>query len=101
MEVYWRETPERIHRAWLAWLEMQWERPDKRDWYAAAVACTVARANAKNPGRLKVKDFLLKFGEPARHRANLTPEQATAISKARWAVALRAAAAQEQADKRQ
>jgi hypothetical protein len=47
----------------------------------------VTRTNAKKPGRIKLKDFIMKFTEPKAERKPLTEEEkrrAVVEAKARW-----------------
>jgi hypothetical protein len=68
--------------AWCAWEEMELDNPSRTDVYLMQVACEVRRAAVKNPGRVKLKDFLLKFGTDGKPK--LTKEQAAAFAKAKW-----------------
>lgn len=75
----------RQHQTWTAWLDLQLDLPDRGDWYAMQVAAEVRRVLAKEPGRIKVGDFKLRFS--ASGQRELTDEeqaQADAMSKARW-----------------
>lgn len=74
---------EREYRAWLAWLEMQWDMPSRTDCYLMQIACEVARVLAKNRNKIKVKDFKLLFGNSKKPKMN--QEVYTALSKSRWA----------------
>lgn len=73
--------------AWQAWLDEQWDRPDRTDQYLMQIACEVARANAKHPDRLRLEHFRLRFGAARPAGRKLTPEEAAAASKARWMMA--------------
>jgi hypothetical protein len=55
-------------------------RETKQDFYLAQIAAEVRRSNMKNPGSIKVKDFLLTFRTAA--------EAKSAKSKKIWAKAL-------------
>jgi hypothetical protein len=49
---------------WRAWLEMQWNRPTKDDWYSMQIACEVSRITAKNKKKPRPKHFQLEFSDP-------------------------------------
>lgn len=74
---------ERELGVWLAWLDMQWDRPSRTDQYLMQVACEVRRVLAKRPNEIKLADFRLRLVEPE-VKPQMTREQATALSKARW-----------------
>lgn len=56
----------RQHSAWQAWLDMQWDVPDRHDAYLQQVAFEVHRANlrVKKPNKAKIGKFRLKFDRP-------------------------------------
>jgi hypothetical protein len=81
-----RYTPRQFD-AHLAWLDAQWNRPDLTQHYLAMIALQVARSNASKPGRIKLKDFIMKFTEPEVQRKPMTEEQKRQViaeTKARW-----------------
>lgn len=80
-------TTHRQYKAWAAWLEEEWDRPNRTDGYLMQIAAEVRRGHVKQPRRVRLKDFLLSFTgkKPA---PTLTVEQASAIAKARWAAIL-------------
>ncbi len=70
----------------LEWLEfLQWEekRHTKSDHYMAQIAAEIRRSNVKNPGRIKIQDFLFKWRE-----ASAVDSKAETSKKA-WASALK------------
>jgi len=70
----------------LEWLEfLQWEdrQHAKSDHYMAQIAAEIRRANVKNPGRIKVQDFLFKWREVT------AVESKSEASKKTWASALK------------
>ncbi len=70
---------------WVAWLRVQWDRPDRTDGYLMQVAAEVRRGHVKNPRKVKLEDFRLKYdGGSSRKKPAMTKEQATAMSKAVW-----------------
>ena len=55
------------HRQYLvtvAWLEEQWQHPDRSDHYLMQIACEVRRVLASQPGKIMPSDFQIKFEEP-------------------------------------
>lgn len=73
---------------WLAWLENQWNEPDRHDYYLMQIAAAICSVNAKRGRRPKLKDFALKF-RVGRNTSSASKEQAAAVSKAIWAARLR------------
>jgi hypothetical protein len=82
-----RSHTEKELKVWLAWLDMQWDQPDRTDCYLMQVACEVRRVLARNPRAIHVKDFKLKFPRRSRTKV-MSKEQAAAWSKARWFAAV-------------
>lgn len=82
-----RQHTERELRVWLAWMTMQWDNPDRSDYYLMQVACEVRRVLSNNPRGIKVADFRLQFGQPAAGRP-ASRQQAAEWSKARWFAAV-------------
>lgn len=74
---------ERQLSLWLAWMDLQWNRPDRTDHYLMMVACEIRRVLSKNPAAIKSGDFELRF-ESRKSKPALTIEQATQYSQARW-----------------
>ena len=73
---------------WKVFLEEEWERPSREDFYAAQIALECARNWAKHPGRLKLEHYLLKFVTPKeKQEASMSMKQKTTASKAKWFVA--------------
>ena len=59
-----RETTASELILWKVFLEEEWNTPRREDYYAAQIAQEVRRVLAKNPSRVKLDSFLLKFGGP-------------------------------------
>lgn len=74
----------RQYLAWDAWLDWQWDRPGLTEHYLMQAAWVAAQANAKNPRRLKMEQFRLRFGAEKARRPAAGREQAAAWSKAKW-----------------
>ena len=66
----------------LAFLDSQMDVPSRNDYYLMAIAAEVRRVLSKNPRRIKLLDFLLKF--PKKNQPTLTQEQVAKTSKNRW-----------------
>jgi hypothetical protein len=79
----------RQYLVWNAWFDEKWNQPSLTDFYLMAIACEVRRVLSKHPGRIKLKDFLLRFGD--KEEKPLTVEQATQRSKMVWGSAMTAA----------
>jgi hypothetical protein len=71
-------------RVWLAWLDMELDKPDRSDHYAMQVACEVRRVLARNPRGIQVGDFRLRFHAPK----STSAAQAAQWSKAKWFAAV-------------
>ena len=65
---------------WCAWLDIEFDRPDRSDWYAMQVAAEVRRVLAKNPGNIKTDSFKLKFQVGAK---TVKPTRAEAAAAAK------------------
>jgi hypothetical protein len=91
---YLRTHTRRQHRVFLAWLDLEWDRPSRTDQYLMQIAYEVRLANQRlKKNRPRFKDFRLKFtGEAARRQAPpASAEQAAAWSKALWLGRMQAA----------
>ena len=82
---------------WRRYLKQQeWDKVHREDYYLAAIAFQIARANSANPKALKSEDFLIKFKEKKEEEApkkmdQETLDKRTAASKAGWGGILAAA----------
>lgn len=92
-----RKHTERQLGIWLAWLGMQWERPDRHDYYLMQIATEIKRVLSRKPEKIKLQDAKLKWSKDGTETP-LTPEQdeirrrnATAMSKYRLAMVFNAA----------
>ena len=83
---------------WGRWLEEQWDRPSRGDYYLMQVACQVARVLAKHPDKIKLEHFQLRFSDPASDTAPSARNTAAAEqhrknqmawSKSKWLGAMR------------
>lgn len=79
----------REHLGWLAWLDLQWNRPDRADHYQMQTACEVRRVLAKDPNSIQPKQFNIPFKTATTQTGShpvppLTKEQ---INKVKAAVA--------------
>lgn len=83
---YVRSHTHRQHTTWVAWLDLEWDRPSRADHYAMQIARCVLQANAKKGARVKHDDMRLKFLAPTPKPVSV--EVATAWSQAKWFAAL-------------
>lgn len=51
---------------WLEYLKWEEARETKQDAYLAQIACETRRGWVSEPKKVKMDDFILKFGEPAK-----------------------------------
>lgn len=77
------------HREYLVWnhyLDELEKNPSKDNWYIIQLTAEVRRLFAKRPKRIKLKDFILKFGR--QKEKVLDPEEQLRQSKSFWMGAL-------------
>lgn len=76
------------HREFLvreAWVEQQWNRPSRTDFYLMRVAQRVQQVLAKNPGNITLEHQRVEIErKPVKPKTQLTLEQQTVRSKAAW-----------------
>lgn len=81
-----RKHTQRQLLMWMAWLEMQWSRPDRTAYYLMQVSAEVRRGNAKKPAAVKMEHFKLNFGSTtSTTKKPVTPERVRQVSE--WAKA--------------
>ena len=82
------------HREFLTfqvWIDRQWNRPSRADYYQMQTACQVTRVLAKNPASIKIEHFKLPFGEEGtREQKAEEIKKVTESAKAGWAAILSA-----------
>lgn len=92
---YLKSHTHRQHLTWLAWLEMQWDLPDRHDNYLMRIGYEIRCAFAKSPSSVKMVDFYLplckarkkamkRAKDKAKETTTLTKEAATQIAQAKW-----------------
>lgn len=89
------EVSYREYLLWMAWLDKQWNQPDRSDHYLMQVSRDIARVLSKHPGRIQTKDFKIEFerdGKPlaGEVKPEISLEEAAARSKAVWRFRLKA-----------
>lgn len=76
---------------WQAWIDRQWNRPDRTDFYLMQVACEVRRVLSRKPAGIKIDDFRLPFGEEGqRELKRQDAEEIAKQAKQGWAAYLSA-----------
>jgi hypothetical protein len=76
---------EREMKITLAWLEMQWDHPNRTDWYLMQIAAEVRKGLVKRPNNVKTENLKIKFKFDRKCPAPATtPEQQMMISKQCW-----------------
>lgn len=85
-----REHTHREFRTWMAWLERQWNEPDRADHYRMQIAQEVCRVLAKNKASITLGKFKIPFGwvkkkekEKEKSKSEML-EQKTSQAKSRW-----------------
>lgn len=80
-----RRVSHREFLTWMAWMDLDQNRPSRADHYAMQVAAEIRRGNSKNPRKVSLDHFKIPFQrQRARAARPRTVEEATAASKARW-----------------
>ncbi len=82
---------ERQMRAFLAYLDMELERPSRADWYQMQTAAEVRRGNAKDPSSVDVRDMVLRWQRKNARPKELSREEQLkldAFARAKWFAAL-------------
>lgn len=75
----------REHMTWLAWEQLQWNRPSRSDYYQMQTAFEICRSNAAKPKKIQFEWFVMKFKDPTGVERQLKATQGTiAASKAAW-----------------
>ncbi len=52
----------REYLTWLAYIEEEWKEPNRTDFYLMQISQEMRRTVSKNPNRIKLEHFRLKFG---------------------------------------
>lgn len=68
---------------WMEYLEMEVNAFHREDYYLAQIAAEMRRSFVKNPKKVKLDDFLLKFKNKV-IRKGMTKEERTKIAKSFW-----------------
>ena len=88
-----RETTSTEFVAWREYFARDLETPTRMEYYMAQLTATVARTFAKNPQKIKAKQFLLEFttnGKGDKPPTEDEIEQRIAQSEASWAAIINA-----------
>jgi len=78
-----KETTSMDFVMWMEYLEQEANAFHREDYYMAQIAAEVFRGNAKNPKKVRLRQFLLKF-EREKKAAALTKEERLLRSKQAW-----------------
>lgn len=72
----------RQYLAWQAWIDMEWDRPSRSDWYAMQTAAEVQRGylmnNHLDPSQVREANMKLAFQRSRSAQATLSPDQEAA-----------------------
>jgi hypothetical protein len=75
----------REYQMLMQWLEMEFDRPDRIDYYLMQIAAEVRRGNVKKPNSVKMEKFHLKFTHQRRRpKTQEEIDRITVASQARW-----------------
>lgn len=67
-------------KVWMVWLDLQWNRPNRSDYYAMQGAVSTSRQFAKHPERVTLDKMRIEF-KPIRKRHPLTEQEKEDITK--------------------
>lgn len=73
----------REYNLWMAYLESQWNRPNRTDNYLMQIAQEIRRVLSKNPGAIKADGFKLKF-EVTEAEEPIPPQEKADRSRSVW-----------------
>jgi hypothetical protein len=68
---------------WRVFFEEEWNTTEKVTDYLAQIACEVRRGYVRDPGRVKLDDFIIKY-TPANKKPQMTKEEYLQNSKNYW-----------------
>lgn len=77
----------REYRTWSRWLELEWDKPSRSDWFLMQIAAEIRRVLSKKPKLIQLKHFFLKFTTGKSDKPiepEMTKEEATRIAKNKW-----------------
>lgn len=76
----------REYELWRIWLAEEWDNPSLTDYYLMQIACEVRRSFVKHPNQVKMKEFLLGFGQRTKNSttSTMTTEQYSKMAKGVW-----------------
>ena len=66
----------------LAWLDAQWNKPSRLEYYLMQIAQEVRRVLSKKPKLIKLKDFLINFGGKKNEKVDY--QKTVLASKMTW-----------------
>jgi hypothetical protein len=73
----------RQYTTWEAWVEAQWNQPDRSDHYLMLLCTILSKVNSKNPDRVTMSGMKIKFTRPDSSKVQ-TKEGAAEMSKVGW-----------------
>ena len=68
----------------MEWLNDQWNKPERLEYYLMQIAAEVRRVLAKNPNNIKVDDFVLTWKTGDEKPSKEQAEQKASWSKSIW-----------------
>jgi hypothetical protein len=78
----------RQYEVWVAYMDDQWNRPNRGDHYLMQIAAEVRRSYATKPNQVKDSKFKIEFEAKTKEKPKpMTDQQkaaANAVAKARW-----------------
>ena len=80
-----RRHTHREYVTWLAWLDEQWNQPDRTDHYLMQIAHCVRQQRAAHPEQLSLRDEKIMFEQRGQRPAKkLSREEWSQRAKATW-----------------
>ncbi len=93
------------HKLWLAWLDLQWDNPERSDWYLMQLAAEIEMLRTNKGVHTSSKKLLFRTAKASTDQQGegeesnnghgyytdkpKTVEEATRLAKAQWGLALR------------
>lgn len=79
-----QETTSTEFVKWIEYLQQDLDITRREDYYLAQIAAEVRRGNVKRPEKIKLKDFILKFGGRKRKKRKMSLKERARVSKSWW-----------------
>lgn len=82
-----KRTTHREYLTWMAYFELELDRPSRSDNYLMQIACEVRRTRAETPSAVKLQDFKLQFEQ--QEQGAVSEEELIRRSQGSWKALMR------------